>query len=259
LERDRGGTNVFHSRHRVGRGFTLVELLVVIGIIAVLIAVLLPALNRAREQSKKVQCLSNLRQLGLAFVMYCNENKMALPAPGSGGNVLEEDWVHWQNTRDFKNSRIWKYISKSGEAVLHCPSDTEEFRKLNPSNPYRFSYVVNNKMTSFNLSVIIPPIAGKLTAVRNSVEKVLLYEEDERTLDDGSAKIDGVSGNPNMLALRHDRRRQYPDDPIGTGPSTIIPNLDCFGNALFCDGHADTMTRKMLHDPSKRYIDPLYK
>jgi prepilin-type N-terminal cleavage/methylation domain-containing protein/prepilin-type processing-associated H-X9-DG protein len=67
------------------RGFTLVELLVVIGIIAVLISMLLPALNKARMQAKRVQCSSNLRQCGVSLLMYAQENNGWIVPVGAWG------------------------------------------------------------------------------------------------------------------------------------------------------------------------------
>ena len=72
------------SRHQPG--FTLVELLVVIGIIALLVGILLPALNKARESARQVKFLSNMRQISLAVVSFAGENRGWMPGRGGGGS-----------------------------------------------------------------------------------------------------------------------------------------------------------------------------
>src|SRR5437879_5611225 len=87
----------FHPRRRRSAkrsrriGFTLVELLVVIGIIAVLISLLLPSLNKARESAKRTQCLSNLRQIAVFLNMYANAYKGVVPLGANSGGAAGRD------------------------------------------------------------------------------------------------------------------------------------------------------------------------
>ena len=85
------------KQHRPA-AFTLIELLVVIGIIAILVAILLPTLSRARESANRSACLSNLRQLGQAFNMYANTFKDHIPL----GHISDE--YQWDYTLNFANS-----------------------------------------------------------------------------------------------------------------------------------------------------------
>ncbi len=123
------------------RGFTLIEVLVVAAIIALLISILLPALSRARQQSRATVCLSNLRQLGMAVNMYAQSNKGILVDYGMSHGGSEDIRRAWYTTlkKDYGN-----------RLILRCPADESPYW----DDPYpgteikrRTGYGVNEYLT----------------------------------------------------------------------------------------------------------------
>jgi prepilin-type N-terminal cleavage/methylation domain-containing protein/prepilin-type processing-associated H-X9-DG protein len=111
----------------VKRGFTLVELLVVIGIIALLISILLPALGRARAQANSAKCLSNLRQLGQACIMYMNANKGVMPpvrfikVTDTGGVTKGGFWLNMLSEQGYLKGN-----NTSDRNAYLCPNSLDE-------------------------------------------------------------------------------------------------------------------------------------
>src|SRR5688572_26093528 len=114
-------------------GFTLIELLVVIAIIAILAGLLLPALARAKAQARRVDCLSNKRQLAIAWLMYCHDNRDILPFNHAYlPDQREPNWIlgkfSWTSTNDVTprmkqdGSLLAKYVSDTLR-VYKCPED----------------------------------------------------------------------------------------------------------------------------------------
>jgi len=131
--------------HRAGssasrRGFTLVELLVVIGIIALLISILLPALNKARQHAQTVACLSNQRQIAMSMIQYANDNKGVLPPYGEihAGNPYLQPDEYWYN-------KLSRYVSRTGQFFygvnfMRCPSQHDDTRFATYGVNYGYTY-----------------------------------------------------------------------------------------------------------------------
>jgi prepilin-type N-terminal cleavage/methylation domain-containing protein/prepilin-type processing-associated H-X9-DG protein len=117
------------------RGFTLIELLVVIAIIAILAAVLLPALVRAREAAQRASCTNNLRQIGLAFIMYAEEHGHY---PAAEDPVSRDPWIWLWMGRGWRPV-LEEYVPRGEEeGVFWCPSDTRS-TSIYDSTSYAYS------------------------------------------------------------------------------------------------------------------------
>jgi prepilin-type N-terminal cleavage/methylation domain-containing protein/prepilin-type processing-associated H-X9-DG protein len=153
-------------------GFTLIELLVVIAIIAILMAILMPALQRAREQGKRAACLSNLRQLTLAWIMYADDNDGKICA----ANISHSDYG-WVGAMDVSDSISKQIEAMKGGMLYNYCSDLKLYKcPTGIRGEMRTYSIVSSMNTNVGGSWKGTVLTNK-TQIRRPMERIVFVDE----------------------------------------------------------------------------------
>lgn len=227
------------------KGFTLIELLVAIGIIAILLAVLIPALSAARMVSVRAQCLSNIRQLQIAQVAYATDQDDLILAAGDGS--VEGSWI----------GALEPYGARP--EARRCPADRSPFfeQPFPGSVPARLratSYAINNYVSPTHAPFGIKPIV-KLSEVSQSSTVIHMGELAETGPYAGSDHLHVQSFYltvaPQITVSLIDQQM-----PLGRHGGEKM-SWDAKLNFSFLDGHAESLTiRQVYTDPTTNLFIP---
>lgn len=228
------------------RGFTLVELLIVIGIVALLIGILLPALNQARQMSRRTKCLSNLRSMAIAQAMYAAENKNLLVVAGDGSYAPQGSWI----------GLLEPYAGKP--LVRVCPDDRSPFFE-NPdtttgASVYRTtSYAINNYVSPTHSPS--PDPVRRITQVRRSSSVVQFVELGETGSyavgDHVHAQLFYSAAVPHLTLNKISSQM-----PVGRHGGMRRAWSGVL-NYAFLDGHAEALALADVYtDPTKNRFNP---
>jgi prepilin-type N-terminal cleavage/methylation domain-containing protein/prepilin-type processing-associated H-X9-DG protein len=198
--------------------FTLIELLVVIAIIAILAGLLLPALSRAKENTKRANCKSNEHQIGLALLMYADENKNRLPdLAARPPDTSNGNWP-WDVYRPTATNLLNAGARKD---VLYCPS----YKELNQNDigwdPVKFpTYIVTGYVWLLNAA---PQVPTQLTLTKTTEGRTGMSVSDSELLADA---VISLNGNYTAVQGAYVNRTAHLEKSRPAG-----------GNILFLDGH----------------------